>query len=194
MNPKKFRNSTGKLSETAETVAARCSTRHRHPRAAADEGSKTDGSGTSSSSLSSYAVVRATVTCNKGNNAQTVVDFNFSFCAGPFSGLLLCSGLLFFPSSSSSRFGSCGRSVGGRSCGCRRWERDNGGFVGTAGERRQAYLWSAEGRSWLGVCGERLEEGSLSGVGDGGAAAASGLPGLCGGWCALRLKKVGPTG
>jgi len=40
MNPKKFRNSTGKLSETAETVAARCSTRHRHPRAAADEGSK----------------------------------------------------------------------------------------------------------------------------------------------------------
>jgi hypothetical protein len=34
----------------------------------------------------------------------------------------------------------------------------------------------------------------LSGVGDGGAAAASGLPGLCGGRCALRLKKVGPTG
>ena len=121
MNPKKFRNSTGKLSETAETVAARCSTCHRHPRAAADEGSKTDGSGTSSSSLSSYAVVRATVTCNKGNNAQTVVDFNFSFCAGPFSGLLLCSGLLFFPSSLSSRFGSCGRSVGGWSCRCRRW-------------------------------------------------------------------------
>ena len=73
-------------------------------------------------------------------------------------------------------------------------ERDNGGFVGTAGERRQAYLWCAEGRSWPGVCGERLEEGSLSGVGDGGAAAASGLPGLCGGRCALRLKKVGPTG
>jgi len=73
-------------------------------------------------------------------------------------------------------------------------ERDNGGFVGIAGERRQAYLWCAEGRSWSGVCGERLEEGSLSGVGDGGAAAASGLPGLCGGRCALRLKKVGPTG
>jgi hypothetical protein len=121
MNPKKFRNSTGKLSETAETVPARCSTPHHHPRAAADEGSKIDGSGTSSSSLSSYAVDEGHRHLQQGKNAQTVVDFNFSFCAGPFSGLLLCSGLLFFPSSSSSIFGGCGRSVGGRSYGCRRW-------------------------------------------------------------------------
>jgi len=61
MNPKKFRSSVGKPSETAETAAARCSTRHRHwqrvgSRTDADEGNKTGRSGTSSSSLSSYVV------------------------------------------------------------------------------------------------------------------------------------------
>ena len=73
-------------------------------------------------------------------------------------------------------------------------ERDNGGSVGSAEERRWADLWCAEGRSWPGICGERLEEGSLSGVGDGGAAATPGLSGLCGGRCAQRLKKVAPAG
>ena len=36
MKPKKFRNSAGKPSETAETVAACCSTRHRHWRRMGD--------------------------------------------------------------------------------------------------------------------------------------------------------------
>jgi hypothetical protein len=44
------------------------------------------------------------------------------------------------------------------------------GSEGAAGGRRRAGLWCAEGRSWPGVYGERLVEGSLSAVGDGGAA------------------------
>jgi hypothetical protein len=44
------------------------------------------------------------------------------------------------------------------------------GSEGAVGGRRRACLWCAEGRSWPGICGERLVEGSLSAVGDGGAA------------------------
>jgi hypothetical protein len=60
--------------------------------------------------------VRVIVTCNKGKNTQTIVDFNFfSFCPDMFSDLFLCSSLLFFPSSSSGRSSGCARSAGGRS-------------------------------------------------------------------------------
>jgi len=126
MNPKKFRNYVEKPSETAETAAALCSTRHRHwqrvgSRADADEGNKTGRSGTYSLLCLPTLSVRTTITCNKGNNAQTSIDFNFSFYVGSFSGLLLCSGLLFFPSSSNGRSGGYGRSVGSWSCGFHRW-------------------------------------------------------------------------
>jgi hypothetical protein len=126
MEPKKFRNSFGMHFGSAKTVAARCFMRRCHwrrvgSRATADEGNKTMDQERFLLLVLFTPSVKVTVTCNKGNNAQTAVDFNFSFFAGPFSALLLCLGLLFFPSSSSGRSGGCGRNVGGRSCECRRW-------------------------------------------------------------------------
>jgi hypothetical protein len=99
----------------------RCHWRRVGSRATADEGNKTMDQERFLLLGLFTPSVKVTVTCNKGNNAQTAVDFNFSFFAGPFSALLLCLGLLFFPSSSSGRSGGCGRNVGGRSCECRRW-------------------------------------------------------------------------
>jgi len=43
------------------------------------------------------------------------------------------------------------------------------GSACAVGGRRRADMWCAEGRFWLGVCGERLVQRSLSRVGDGGA-------------------------
>jgi len=75
-------------SGSAEIVAARCSTRPRHWRcvgscAAADKDNKTGGSGTSSSSLSSYAGGEGHHTCN--NKKTHKQPFFFSFFVSPSS-------------------------------------------------------------------------------------------------------------
>jgi len=85
-------------------VAARCSTRHRHWRhvgscAAADEGGKTSGLRTSSSSLSPYA----SGDLQNNRKHKQAVDFNFFLCFQfVFLSLLLRFGsasLLVLPSS-----------------------------------------------------------------------------------------------
>ena len=111
MEPKKFRNSYGMHSGSAETVAVRCSTRHRHwwrvgSRAAADEDNKTGGSGMSSSSLSSYAGGEGHRTCNnkKTHKQQSILIFlSFSDLLSvlPFSDLFLLQSPSFFVSPSS---------------------------------------------------------------------------------------------
>jgi hypothetical protein len=63
-------------------------------RAAADKDSKPVDRGCLLLLFLPTLSVRTTVTCNKGNNAQTTVDFKFSFCPYPFSGLVCCSFLL----------------------------------------------------------------------------------------------------
>jgi hypothetical protein len=121
MNPQKFRNSAGKPSETAETVAARCSTRHCHwrrvgSRAAADEGKKSVDRERLLLLYLPTPSVRVTTTCNKGKNAQTTVDFYFSFFFRSVLGLLsFVFGSLFFPSSGGGSDGC--RSSGGHSRG-----------------------------------------------------------------------------
>jgi hypothetical protein len=72
-------------------------------------------------------VTRVTATCNKGNNAQTTIDFKFSFCPDPFSGLLLCSGLLSFLLLQAADLAVVEGVLEAKATGGAARERDNGG-------------------------------------------------------------------
>jgi hypothetical protein len=85
--------------------------------------------------------VRTTITCNKGNNAQTIVDFNFSFFVQVRSrvccSVWVCYSFLLLQAADLAvvegvlEVGAAGVAAG---------ERDSGGSMGAAGERRRADL------------------------------------------------------